>query len=137
MAEKNVKGRKRHIVTDTQGHPLAIMVHPANENDGMKGCDVFEQAVNRYPSIEGVCADGGYRGTFVGYVSEMFCVAVDIVLSIPKTFQILPKRWVVERSFAWLNGFRRLSKDYEILTDSAVALVQLAFSHLFLKKLNL
>jgi hypothetical protein len=112
-------------------------VHSANANDGMMGCDVFEEAVTAYPTLEGVCADGGYRKTFEGYISEMFCVDVEIVLSLPKQFHIVPKRWGVERSFAWLNSFRRLRKDYEILTRSAVARVKLAFSHLFLKKINL
>jgi transposase len=134
MVEKNVKGRKRHIVTDTQGHLLAIQVHAANENDGMMGRDVLEKAVTAYPTIEGVCADGGYGGTFVGYVSEMFCVGVDIVMSLPKTFEILPKRWVIERTFSWLNGFRRLSKDVEKRVASAEAMVKIAHIQLLFKR---
>lgn len=134
-AEKKVKGRKRHIVTDTQGHLLHVKSHPANEHDTMAGCLVFEEALDRYPSLQGVCADGGYRGTFTDYVKLALNCLVDIVLKLPRGWTILPKRWVVERTFSWLNGSRRLSKDYEISTDSAETQVKLSHIHLLLRRL--
>lgn len=135
-AEKKVKGRKRHIVTDTQGHLLHVKVHPANEHDSLSGCVVFEEALCKYPSLMGVCGDGGYRGTFVDYVQLALYCLVEIVLKLPEGWKVLPKRWIVERTFAWLNPFRRLSKDYEITTDSEESFVILAHSRLLLKQLS-
>jgi putative transposase len=135
--EKKIKGRKRHIVTDTQGHLLAVQVHAANQHDTMSGGDVMEKALTRYPTIEGVCADAGYRGTFARYVSELFCVTVDIVKSLPHAWEVLPKRWIVERTFAWLNGYRRLTKDFELSVQSAEAYVKLAHSMLLVNRLSL
>jgi hypothetical protein len=134
-AEKKVKGRKRHIVTDTQGHLLHVKSHPANEHDTIAGCLVFEEALDKYPSLQGVCADGGYRGTFTDYVKLALNCLVDIVLKLPEGWTILPKRWVVERTFSWLNGSRRLSKDYEISTNSAESQVKLSHIHLLLRRL--
>jgi putative transposase len=134
-AEKKVKGRQRHIVTDTQGHLLHVKSHPANEHDTIAGCLVFEEALDKYPFLQGVCADGGYRGTFADYVKLALNCLVDIVLKLPEGWTILPKRWVVERTFSWLNGSRRLSKDYEISTDSAESQVKLSHIHLLLRRL--
>jgi transposase len=134
-AGKKVKGRKRHIVTDTQGHLLHVKTHPANEHDSISGCLVFEEALNKYPSLKGVCADGGYRGTFVDYVRLALECLVEIVLKLPEGWTILPKRWVVERTLSWLNGSRRLSKDYEISNDSSETQVKISHIHLLLKRL--
>ena len=134
-AGKKVKGRKRHIVTDTQGHLLHVKSHPANEHDSISGCLVFEETLNKYPSLQGVCADGGYRGTFVDYVRLALDCLVEIVLKLPEGWTILPKRWVVERTFSWMNGSRRLSKDYEISTDSSENQVKISHIHLLLRRL--
>ena len=133
---KKVKGRKRHIVTDTQGHLLHVKVHAANEHDTIAGCLVFEEALCKYPSLLGVCADAGYRGTFVDYVQLYLTCLVEIVERLPAGWRLLPKRWIVERTLAWLNPFRRLSKDYEITTASEEAFVTLAHSRLLLKRLT-
>ena len=92
MVEKKVKGRKRHIVTDTQGHLLHVEVHAANKNDGMQGVEVIEKMVEKYPTVEGVCADGGYRGTFEACLHELFAMTVEISMSLPKVWKVLPKR---------------------------------------------
>ena len=134
-AGKKVKGRKRHIVTDTQGHLLHVKSHPANEHDSISGCLVFEETLNKYPSLQGVCADGGYRETFVDYVRLALDCLVEIVLKLPEGWTILPKRWVVERTFSWMNGSRRLSKDYEISTDSSESQVKISHIHLLLRRL--
>ena len=135
-AEKKVKGRKRHIVTDMLGHLLHVKVHAANEHDTIAGCLVFEEALDKYPSLLGVCADAGYRGTFVDYVHLFLMSLVEIVTRLPAGWTLLPKRWVVERTLAWLNPFRRLSKDYEITTTSEEAFVILAHSRVLLKRLS-
>jgi transposase len=135
MGGKKVKGRKRHIVTDTQGHLLHVKVHSATPHDGMAGCDVIEEMVETYPTLDKVCADGGYSGTFVAYLSEMFCMGVDIVKRLPQGWKLQPVRWVVERTFAWFNGYRRLNRDVEITTASAEAQINIAHLQLLFKRL--
>ena len=116
---KKVKGRKRHIVVDIMGNLLSVKVHAANIHDTVAGADVFKDAYAKYPSILGCAADTGYRGTFVELLKEMG-ISVDIIDKIaPKTWAVLPKRWIVERTFGWANNSRRLSKDYEITSQSA------------------
>lgn len=127
---KKVKGRKRHIVTDTIGNLLTVKVHAANIHDTKAGRAVFQQAKFLYPSLTGVCADAGYRKTFEEFVLFVMQLTIDIKERIAGTsFKILAKRWIVERTFSWLNSSRRLSKDYEITTSSEEAFVKI--SHLF------
>lgn len=114
---KKIKGRKRHIVTDTQGHLLHVKVHAANTHDTVAGCEVFEKALEKYPSLKGVCADAGYRKTCVEFVINVLKKTIEISERITPGWAVLAKRWVVERTFAWLNHCRRLSKDYEISTN--------------------
>jgi putative transposase len=136
MAEKKVKGRKRHIVTDTQGHILQVTAHAANTHDTVAGCKVFEKAVQKYPSLLGVCADAGYRKTMEIFVINVLKKSIEISKRIVKKWSLLPKRWVVERTFSWLNNFRRLSKDYEITTSSAENYVIIAHSLGLLKRIK-
>ena len=131
---KKVKGRKRHIITDILGNLLCVIVHAANIHDTIAGCDVLDRALSLCHTIKGVCADAGYRGTFKKY-GESLGLTVDISERIKPQWEILPKRWRVERSFAWINNCRRLSKDYEISTDSEEAHVHIAFSLVLLKRL--
>ncbi len=127
-AEKKVKGRKRHIVTDTMGHLLNVQVHAANIHDTVAGGDVFKGALMKYPTIKGCCADEGYRKTFVNALLAL-AKTVKITEKIkPKNWTLLPQRWIVERTLSWLNNSRRLSKDYEISTISAQNMV--IISHL-------
>ena len=136
MVEKKVKGRKRHIVTDTQGHLLHVKVHAANIHDTVAGCSVFEEALKKYPSLKGVCADAGYRKTLEEFVEKVLKKTVEISARITPGWAILAKRWVVERTLAWLNHFRRLSKDYEIALQSAENNVMIAHSILLLRRLG-
>lgn len=131
-----MKGRKRHIVTDTQGHILQVTVHAANTHDTVAGCKVFEKAVQKYPSLLGVCADSGYRKTMEIFVINVLKKSIEISKRIVKKWSLLPKRWVVERTFSWLNNFRRLSKDYEITTSSAENYVIIAHSLGLLKRIK-
>jgi putative transposase len=135
MGEKKVKGRKRHIVTDTQGHLLHVKVHAANTYDGVAGCSVFEEALKKYPTLQGICADAGYRKTFELFVENVLKKTVEISARITPGWAILAKRWVVERTLAWLGHFRRLSKDYEIAIKSAENNVMIAHSILLLRRL--
>ena len=135
MGEKKVKGRKRHIVTDTVGHLLHIKVHQANTHDTVGGCPVFEKALEKYPTLKGVCADAGYRKTMEEFVEKVLKKTIEISERITEHWAILPKRWVVERTFSWLNGYRRLAKDFEISISSAENYVMIAHSMLLLKRL--
>ena len=112
--EKKVKGRKRHIVTDTMGNLLAVVVHAANVHDTKSGINPAAKAYAKYPTIERFCGDNGYRKSFEIAVSEQLGLGVDISKRIKPVFEVIPKRWVVERTFSWANHFHRLSKDYEI-----------------------
>jgi transposase len=133
--EKKVKGRKRHIVTDTQGHLLHVKVHAANTHDTVAGCVVFDEALKKYPTLKGVCADAGYRKTMEEFVQKVLKKTIEISARITPGWSILPKRWIVERTLAWLNHYRRLSKDYEISIKSAENYVMIAHSILLLKRL--
>ena len=118
------------------GNLLAVVVHAANIHDTKAGIKPAKLACERYPSIEKFCADAGYRGTFVLDVDEILGLGVDISEKIkPHEWEKLPWRWVVERTFSWLNNSRRLSKDYEITTDSAETIVKISLLHTLLKRL--
>ena len=98
--------------------------------------DIDRQAYKRYPSIQKFCADAGYRGTFVSDTKEQLGLDVDISEKIkPHHWEKLPWRWVVERTFSWLNHSRRLSKDYEISISSAESIIVISHSHTLLKRL--
>ena len=101
------------------GNLLTVKVHVANIQDTVAGEVVFKAAYLKYPSTKGCGADAGYRKTFVTALKEMG-IPVDIIEKImPEVWSILPIRWIVERSFGWSSHSRRLSKDYEITTESA------------------
>ena len=123
---KKVKGRKRPIATDILGDLLAVIVHAANRADTTEGIRVCMQVVDKYLSIEAFSADAGYRGTTAEWVDEWLNLRVDISDKPPQGFEILPKRWIVERTVACLGGFRRLAKDFEILTRTAENMIRIA-----------
>ena len=135
MGEKKVKGRKRHIVTDTQGHLLHVQVHAANTHDTVAGGSVFEAALQKYPTLQGVCADAGYRKTFEEFVITALKKTVEISSRITQGWAVLAKRWIVERTFSWLNHFRRLSKDYEISPKSEENMLMIAHAMILIKRL--
>ena len=99
-------------MTDTLGCLLAVKVHRANIHDTKAGIFPAVQAYRKYPSIKKFCGDKGYRKTFVANVKSILELDTDISEKIiPKEFKVIPKRWIVERTFAWLNNSRRLSKE--------------------------
>ncbi len=135
---KKVKGRKRHVVCDTQGLILTVQVHAANIHDSQPALDILTQAKAHSTRLKAVFADGGYRGELVDKVSRLLSMTMNIVLrtSPLKGFKPLPKRWVIERTFAWFESFRRLSKDFEFLNVSSETMIYLAMIKIMLKKLS-
>lgn len=134
---KKVKGRKQHIITDTLGLLLVVVVHAANMHDSKSAPKVIEKLRGRFDRMECIFADGGYRGALSDWVKEKFGWMINVVLRTDKSvnFQVLPKRWVVERTFAWFESYRRLAKDYEYNTDTSESMIQLAMIRLMLNRL--
>ena len=131
-----MKGRKRHIVVDIMGNLLAVSVHAANMHDTIAGCIPAAKAYDKYSTIEKFCGDEGYRGTFVEYIGwDLDEVSVEISERIKPQFEVLPKRWIVERTLGWMTHSRRLSKDYEIRSFVAEAIVHISHLHTLLKRL--
>ncbi len=134
-------GRKRHLLVDTQGLLLEVVVHPASVQERAGGETLLARAKAR-PSCERlakVWADGGYDGEpFRDWVKEACGWELEVVAKPPgrKGFAVLPRRWVVERSFGWLGRSRRLSKDYEATPASEEAFVRLAMAQLMLRRLR-
>jgi len=120
---KRVKGRSRQIATDTMGNIWAIHVHSANLSDTVEGATLADLMLGDLPTVRIIYADMGYRGTFVENVTEGWGVDVHISQRNGKGFQLETKRWVVERTFSWFNGSRRLSKDYEKSVASSEAMI--------------
>jgi len=113
---KKIKGRKRHIITDTMGNLLEAVVHEADIQDRDGAPQVLAQLYNKHPSITKIYADGGYAGEKLkNAISHIQNMKLEIVKHQEKKqkFVVLPKRWVVERTFAWLGRCRRLAKDWE------------------------
>ena len=108
------------------GNLLAVRVHAANIHDTKSGIMAAKQAVEKYPSIQRFCADAGYRKTFEQDVSETLGRGVDISARLKPEWEVLPKRWVVERTFAWMNNSRRLAKDFEISVVSSQSMCMIA-----------
>jgi len=135
---KKTKGRKQHIVTDTLGLLLVVVVHAANIHDSKAAQDVISRLRGRFDRLSKIFADGGYRGELVDNVKRIFGWVIDIVLRTDheKNFVVLPKRWVVERTFSWFESYRRLSKDYEYLTGTSETMIQLAMIRLMLNRLD-
>lgn len=138
-AGKKIKGKKRHILVDTVGLMLQVVVHPANIQDRDGGVLVLSSLFGRFPFLAKLFADGGYQGPkFRAAVAAILPrLNVEIVKRSDeaKGFEVLPRRWVVERSLGWLGRCRRLAKDFENLTDNAVAFVRLASIRLMLRRL--
>ena len=136
MVGKKIKGRKRHILTDSAGHLLHVKVHGANIHDTVGGCDVFKEGLVKYPSVEGVCDDKGYRKTMEEFVINVLKKTIEISGRMSCGWSVIAKRWVVERTFAWLNHFRRLSKDYELGVASAENMIMISHCMVLIERLG-
>ena len=136
-AGKKVSGIKRHIAVDTQGLPHAIHVTTADVTDRAGALAMFDRRRDDLSLVRNVLVDGGYTGKpFATAVQGLLGAAVEVVKRNElHTFVVLPKRWVVERSFAWLEKCRRLWKNCERKLNTSLQMVVLAFTVLILKRL--
>ena len=162
---KKVRGRKRHLLVDTEGLVLKAKVHAANvmDRDGIK--PLLEQGQSLFPRLAHLWLDAGYKGKSKEWIENVLGWTVEIVqhppkiapaevmrawvrewaregvvidwekLLPPRGFKVLPRRWVVERTFAWLGQNRRMSKDYERLCSTSEAFVYVALTHLMVRRL--
>ena len=134
---KKIKGRKEHIIVDMLGLPMAVAIHEANLHESKGAPQVIEKLACKFSRLVKILADGGYQGKLADWVMDKFGWILEVVLrpdECPSRFQVLPKRWIVERSFSWLENFRRLTIDYEFLADTAEAMVQIAFIQIMLNR---
>jgi transposase len=137
-AGKKTNGRKRHIVTDTLGLLVVVLVTAASVQDRDGGRLVLNRARMAMPSIVLVWADGGYAGKLVAFARQYLRIALEIVKKPEgqRTFEVLPRRWVVERTLSWISRCRRLSKDYERLPEHAEAMVKWSMIGLMTRRLS-
>lgn len=113
MGKKKVKGRKRQIAVDSMGNLHQVFVHRANIHDSKGGAVLADIVLKQQKRVKKILADLGYRGFFEQVVRHIHKRSVEFSSKIAGEFVIQPKRWIVERTLAWLNWARRLSKDFE------------------------
>ena len=148
---KQVNGRKRHIVVDTQGLLLKVVVHSAGLVDTVSGYLAVKDLPHLVPTLKQLWVDAGYRGEFVEWVKKNLGWTVEVVQHpsrytyapvdeppppVTSGFAGLPRRWVVERTFAWFGFSRRLSKDYEFLPSTSETWMYMTRSKLMLRRLT-
>ena len=133
-----MSGRKRHIVVDTTGLLLAVVVHAANIQDRDGAKLVLAKLLGRFPRLEVIWADAAYGGRLIAWAWATGGWLLSVVRRSPDShqFEVLPRRWVVERTLAWISRCRRLSKDYEELPETGETWVHIAMVHLMLKRLK-
>jgi transposase len=139
-AGKKIKGKKRHILVDTQGLLLMAIVHAADVQDRDGGALLMASLFGLYPFLMKLYADAGYQGPQFQSALRKVMTKIDVEIvkrsDQARGFVVLPKRWIVERTFAWLNRCRRLAKDWENLSDHALAFLLLASIRLMIRKLG-
>lgn len=135
---KKVKGRKRHIVVDSQGLLLGVFVTEANASERLGAVVVLDEAKEKLSQLEVIWVDQGYSGKNFANAVKQVCgeqVRVEVIARTADTFEQLPKRWIVERTFGWLNRFRRLSKDYEVYSEVSEAMIYGSLLRLMVRRL--
>ena len=137
---KRVKGRKRNLITDTIGLVVLAKVTAANVQDVHAGKQILEELKKRAELItrlQKLFADGGYRGELLNWVKEELHAEMEIVLKLgeQKGFQVLPKRWVIERTNAWVSRNRRMARDYERLSETSESFIYILMIRLGLRRL--
>jgi putative transposase len=137
-AGKKIKGIKRHILVDTLGLVVAVVVLTAGIQDRDGAKVLFEEAKGQCPRLKLIWADGAYAGELVTWTDEHCGWTLTIVKRSDdiQGFKVLPRRWVVERTFAWLNNYRRLSKDYEFNPETSTAMIHVAMIDVMLRRLG-
>ena len=138
-AGKKIKGRKRHAVVDVEGLPIVIHIHGADVQDRDGAVAVILSMAKRAPQVKKLWADGGYSGPKLrGALAEHGLGSLVEIVPKPKEnkdFKVLPRRWVIERTFAWLSRCRRLSKDFERTLESSLAWTQLAACRFMVRRI--
>jgi putative transposase len=136
MAEKKVVGRKRHIVVDTLGLLLAVVVHAASLSDTEGALDVGAKLRGRFPRLRLIWADQNYRQTMLDWFHHVLDCLVEVVTRTAEPgFRVLPKRWLVERTFGWFNRSRLLSKEYDVYVEVSEYWVYLASIQVMMRRL--
>src|SRR5215207_156889 len=137
-AHKNIKGRKRHLLVDTLGLPLSVYVTPANVQDRVGAHSLLAGLNPLVPRLKKIWADGAYTGEkLAGWLEERGGWRLEVAERDreAKGFKVMPKRWIVERTFSWLIRNRRLSKDYERLVQTSETFIEVAMIRLMLRRL--
>jgi len=134
---KKVAGRKRHILVDTLGFIMTVVVHAADIQDRDGGLLVLQNIISKFSNLKLIWVDGGYRGDFLSFAKTLFNRTMEVVLrtDTDPSFKVVKKRWVVERTFSWLGNYRRHSKDYERLPESSEAMVYISMIHLMVRRI--
>lgn len=134
---KQVKGRKRHCMVDTLGLLIMVMVTAASVQDSDAGQELAIDVQAKTGRLKKIYADQGYKDWLVDWIAIWLDFVLELVRKPPEQqgFQVHPKRWIVERFFAWLGNFRRLSKDYERTVESSEGMIYLASIRLMTRKL--
>ncbi len=124
-------------MVDTLGLLLAVLVHAANGQDRDGAKPLLNRLRGRFPRLEVIWADGSYRGPLEEWTDRVTGFILQIVRRDPdrKGFYVLPRRWVVERTFGWFGRYRRLSKDYEEVPQSSESMIYIAMIHLMVRRL--
>ena len=133
---KMVKGRKRHIAADTMGYVLVAKAHAANGADTTTAPAGVTRLSALCATLKILFADAGYKAPFVRWAKETYDIAVEVVQRVGPGFQVVRKRWVVERTFAWITRQRRMSRDYERTTESSAAMINISMIRIMLKQLS-
>ena len=136
-AGKKVNGRKRHVVVDTIGLLLLVMVSTASVQDRDGARPVLAAMSTAYPAVTLIWADGGYAGKLVAWAKTAARIVLEIVKKSEgqRGFEVLPRRWVVERTLSWITGCRRLDRDYERLPETSEAMVKWAMIGVMTRRL--
>ncbi|MEU6622931.1 IS5 family transposase [Streptomyces litmocidini] len=135
-AGKKIKGRKRHLITDTLGLVLTVLVTAASVHDSTGGKQALTELAAAHPGVTKVWADGGYQTSVIQHGARL---GIDVeVVQRPKEkgFQPLPKRWVIERTFGWLMQHRRLARDYEALPQRSRTMIHWAMANKMSRELT-
>ncbi len=133
-----MKGRKRHVLVDTLGLIWGLVVHSASVQDRDGAQLVLNSVTGKLPILKIIWADGAYAGQLIEWVKQTFGWLLEIIKRSDDAsgFEVLPKRWIVERTFGWFNWYRRLSKDYEELTPNSEAMIRVCMIHRMVRHLK-
>lgn len=134
-AGKRVKGIKRHMIVDTLGMVLAVVIQGASVQDRDGAIEVISKLIESWNRIIKIFADNGYRGALIEKVKTKFKIVFEVIKRTQlHTFKILPKRWIVERAFAWIDTNRRAAKNYERFNNTSVAIIHLSAIRIMLNR---